>query len=1206
MSASSSPQTLFRFVSLRNPNLVETAESNLGFVHRPIRMEGVFDQVIQTATNNSKFQALLVEATNFESVSIKSVTELENEGLGKLLEIGKSIPNQNKLSSNDLKLCKDDYIKFIIKQDLIKKLWDNLIYQVITQKDFYVKESIAHIIKALHIGYAQTLTLNDELEKINGKDLIVKSKNAIIVLPKAIFEDNSTTTSAANKGTSQDLSVRQNNLLLVASQKNLTEQNHSFEKDNFVLLKKELEVIQKKYNRDYEKEYKLAYDKYNINNASNQKAYYEQLEVIQELQEEKATEAEIKSAVEKLEKIPILPFEFQFKKELNWDDIYKNLSTSSFAWFLNYFSDINQDKFSTIDYANAIFVVVSDEELTIDGESVFFNDKNYTSIIQKIDTQIQQLSKSLLNQVALQQVKFASIGGVLVPVSKNNTQTVHLSYVLNAYKPTSSILKNTNLGYISLQVMVENESWSVSHALITAKTNLGNQTERFETIQVVENQIKFPPFLKNKFSEINDITIQLFFSNGRETIIELEDVSINNDLIGVLGLQEMNTNKTNAKVGDVDAMPKHFGLKRLGVAEYLKVVQTVHAYVPGEVSNIENVMASELRHKSVTELTRTEDTLTTTKSQEIEKVSDTTKTNRAEMQTEVAKEIDKIKSFEGHANFTYDTKMYKLDTGASYASTNAQHISNMQAVTKSKEITERAMERVQSKISEERILKIIQEVSQTNVHEYDNRGNGTNSPKHITGVYRWVDKKMKNQIYNYGKRTMFEFMIPEPAKLHRLAHATKGITLVAPEDPRTATGIHAMPNSNIASAETIEYWANHYLVNLAPTPINREQILNANGTSTVFQGVCFDADLQVMENYVAKSAIFEWSCTKRYYFGLPTVFQFADLNGLFKSYPFSQSQLSGISYTTGLNLSGTFNYKVQGLLIKNFTIKIKLACEPTEEFFNAWKLESFNLIIAAYEEALAKYNAEIERLEAEQESKEGEQKETQANFYRIIESDLLKHNCIAYLLQDYFTPLGQNFTNGDKMENFQVILNDNLDQYTAMAKFLEQAFEWSIKDYTFYPYYWADRKQWQEMYLTESIDPLFRSFLQAGLARVIVTVKPGFEEAVQYFLVTGKVWFGGETPVIGDPLYMSIAQEMQEPTGIAQGNYWITRIPTTLTILQAKSTGLEVTQALPIFPELEPEKCENPAELELEAQTEFTLDDIQMVASESPSTLANN
>ncbi|KXH83670.1 hypothetical protein AU378_12035 [Chryseobacterium kwangjuense] len=166
------------------------------------------------------------------------------------------------------------------------------------------------------------------------------------------------------------------------------------------------------------------------------------------------------------------------------------------------------------------------------------------------------------------------------------------------------------------------------------------------------------------------------------------------------------------------------------------------------------------------------------------------------------------------------------------------------------------------------------------------------------------------------------------------------------------------------------------------------------------------------------------------------------------------------------------------------------------------------------------------------------------------------------------------------MSDFKVILSEDLEQYTALAKFMEQAFEWSIMDYTFYPYYWADRKKWQEMYLTQSADPLFRNFLQAGMARVIVTVKPGFEDAVQFFMSTGKIWNGGEVPVIGDPLYMSIVDELRKPTGEPQGKFWITRIPTTLTILQAQSVGLEVEQALPIFKEDDPKNCENPKELE--------------------------
>lgn len=85
-------------------------------------------------------------------------------------------------------------------------------------------------------------------------------------------------------------------------------------------------------------------------------------------------------------------------------------------------------------------------------------------------------------------------------------------------------------------------------------------------------------------------------------------------------------------------------------------------------------------------------------------------------------------------------------------------------------------------------------------------------------------------------------------------------------------------------------------------------------------------------------------------------------------------------------------------------------------------------------------------------------------------------------------------------------------------------------------------------------------------------------------------------------MYMSIVDEMHQPTGEPQGKYWIIRIPTTLTILQDKSTGLPVDQPLPIFPEDNPKNCENPLELEIE--TSFNMDkDIRLQHSNGTTTL---
>ncbi|GEN78127.1 hypothetical protein [Chryseobacterium hagamense] len=117
--------------------------------------------------------------------------------------------------------------------------------------------------------------------------------------------------------------------------------------------------------------------------------------------------------------------------------------------------------------------------------------------------------------------------------------------------------------------------------------------------------------------------------------------------------------------------------------------------------------------------------------------------------------------------------------------------------------------------------------------------------------------------------------------------------------------------------------------------------------------------------------------------------------------------------------------------------------------------------------------------------------------------------------------------------------------------------------YHLYPYYWGERKSWADLYQFDDNDPIFRAFMQSGMARVIVTVRPGFEEAVRHFMATGQIWNAGEVPVIDDPLFLSLVDEMRSPKATKEGEPWREKIPTSLTILQADSIGLRVEKALP-------------------------------------------
>jgi hypothetical protein len=130
------------------------------------------------------------------------------------------------------------------------------------------------------------------------------------------------------------------------------------------------------------------------------------------------------------------------------------------------------------------------------------------------------------------------------------------------------------------------------------------------------------------------------------------------------------------------------------------------------------------------------------------------------------------------------------------------------------------------------------------------------------------------------------------------------------------------------------------------------------------------------------------------------------------------------------------------------------------------------------------------------------------------------------------------------------------------VQFLEQAFEWPQLSYICYPYFWAVPPRWVDlMNRGDDVDPFFTDFLQAGYARVLLAVTPAYDHAVCHYLHCGEPWDGGDTPVIGDPLFIPLYQELREQTddmanAVAEGEPWDFRLPTSLVYLEDSSTPL--------------------------------------------------
>jgi type II secretion system protein G len=91
-----------------------------------------------------------------------------------------------------------------------------------------------------------------------------------------------------------------------------------------------------------------------------------------------------------------------------------------------------------------------------------------------------------------------------------------------------------------------------------------------------------------------------------------------------------------------------------------------------------------------------------------------------------------------------------------------------------------------------------------------------------------------------------------------------------------------------------------------------------------------------------------------------------------------------------------------------------------------------------------------------------------------------------------------------------------------VIKFIHQAIEWENMVYVLYPYFWSPPGSWKAKENVRHPDLLHRAFLKAGSARVVLTIRPGYE---QDFMAIVESGVAGGLP--GNHPYMKIAEELQ-------------------------------------------------------------------------------
>ncbi|HEX8003508.1 MAG TPA: hypothetical protein VF519_12510 [Mycobacteriales bacterium] len=638
--------------------------------------------------------------------------------------------------------------------------------------------------------------------------------------------------------------------------------------------------------------------------------------------------------------------------------------------------------------------------------------------------------------------------------------------------------------------------------------------------------------------------------------------------------------------------PRDALARRPGFADLYVLRSEWSRYVPGEVAHVENVMAGELKQRvherlDETELTRTEDTSSRTMDER-----STQSTDRFTLESEASRQTSMRIGVDGSVDTSGQYGPTRVTTHLAGSFDYSVEEARRLATTQAREVVARAVSSIERQVREVRTTRDLRRITETNTHRLDAVGRSA----HVVGVYRWVDKIERVQVFRYPHRFLLEFQVPEPAAFLLWARTAAPPEGPEPPTPFTHDGdAHGRPLSvSDVSPDTYATLAARYGADVPPPPERRKTVVAAvaldveppnylergTGDIDVRMGPVASKTIEVAvpDGYVTRSvaaaasatpALARWgdveggpnpiASDSSYGFRWGYHYQRVDVvvGGVeirledparhtveFEPRAFAAGWLTRSATRTLAGASGSVTASVTAAGSFRTAVSLEFSCEVTQEALNRWAAEVYARIRAAYVDRVNEHrDAAGEAFAPAPWQDDGAS--AQANRRTVV--DELKRQVVTMLLGEPFDGLPAVVPHAEGGPRVDV---DAALAAAPYVQFLEQAFEWENVTYTLYPYYWGPRSSWAEALARESTDPEMAAFLRAGSARVVVPARPSMETALATFLDFGILWGGGPAPTVDEAGYLSVADEIRSLRGAPDegepGESWEARLPTTL------------------------------------------------------------
>jgi hypothetical protein len=580
------------------------------------------------------------------------------------------------------------------------------------------------------------------------------------------------------------------------------------------------------------------------------------------------------------------------------------------------------------------------------------------------------------------------------------------------------------------------------------------------------------------------------------------------------------------------APTSHADISPAGFIKLLVVRQQLIRYETGDISHIANMLRGELTDRVKRDRLETETTIVSESERTVATEKSLETTDRFEMKRETERALQEETAAKGSLQVKgkYGPSIEFAVSGEASWQRKTQQSEKMSTEV-ARQVTQKASERVTERVLRRETLRINRQSEETEQHRFDN----TLGASHISGVYQWVTKVYQAQVFDYGWRTVYDLMVPEPgAYLLEVFKKNRGAAVVLKEPVEFNLEPQDLQPDNYQQYVTL-YEATD--VKPPPEPFTFEAYDFNTGGEDEDQEFTTSTRVKVPDGYEAYHATVgqvvtvwdDWATdvvigqqTHRFAAGDPWVWSI-NLDGETGMVPFAM-----VTDKVG-----------------DIALAVEVVCRATDRATALWQADTHAKLVNAYRARVSEYEARKADLtsQAPPEIISGSDARN-----RALMVDEIKRACISVLTEQHFDQFGAvSFgTDSAPLIDFAENAADG-----AYVRFFEQAFEWENVSWVTYPYFWGRKSAWSGKILIEDDDAEFQAFLKSGYVRVQIPVRPGFREALDHFRLYGVPWGGGALPTVTDDLYLPIAQEIAERLDkpgdeLPVGEPWEVRVPTTL------------------------------------------------------------